>query len=632
MIARYIQVTILTLLFLVFCDYERANAQPVAIETQAKQVLVDAIRAFRAGEDALKRNDPIAALAAFERAEAALMRIDTEMAATDIGIALLTGQSFGDFDPALVTPNIAAARVAAEAVRCGDTFSTDCVMKSYAERARRIFNTTKAEILAENPTYAFYLSLDEEGPSAAAGVLAKLEPRLAFEQYRLLWRLGRALEIVQIQEALPDGSRLVEELGRGQTFLDELARLPLRINETQTEVARKGLTRLIDAGLGDTSAIILSHGSMEHVHKLISQSNDPLARAEELLRSDHMRPSSTALAYVAVYLALNGDEQRAVEVAFQDPLIANWFARNVLVQELPPNLAARFASTAIQQILKTGSCIEASQFGVEAISALGDSASDVVAQTSFSSLWNCDRLTDTFTESVNLGLKIGQKNATRILGTLVELAETSGTEQSGEFAGGLKEGFSIGVVVAENGSGEAFAALLAENQDRPLSQAYAILDLVPLLTKRGRLDDALSGIRRYSALKEPVRDEAHAVVQAGLGAAIGDLSWLSNYVQDGKINVLQLPNILKHYTTFRAHAEAFDYEFPDASDQIAALLKSAPDPQFVESIVRNFNTPVVGESFQGIADDVYRAALSLDGELSLAVLGELPPYSFVFEP
>lgn len=97
-------------------------------EEEARQLLVEAIRAYQAASEA---EDLDARITALEEAQTALDRIESEYETTDTGIDILTGAMFGEFDPNDVETSLAQAQeerqTAAEIGACTTAPTFGCV-------------------------------------------------------------------------------------------------------------------------------------------------------------------------------------------------------------------------------------------------------------------------------------------------------------------------------------------------------------------------------------------------------------------------------------------------------------------------------------------------------------------------
>jgi hypothetical protein len=290
------------------------------LQIEARELLADALRQHGALQDA---GDARERLAYLEAISALLGRIETEYAASDIGLSILMGESFGPLDPAAVRADLESVRAdvaeimaaeaqlaAAEAASadCLATLTLRCVTEDLLAQVAK-----SVEDLDDDAFWPFRLAVDvfETGPQAIpADAAARPNLREARDEVTgILARAGRFAELEAMLTssplALPDGRSVWDEIERN------ISGTPALFHPTSP--LQEGLAGVVANEAAHP--LIFRMGGPPVIAAMLEAKGPPVEALRASLASGEAAQDGFAGVAALVALSLSGHHDAALEIA-----------------------------------------------------------------------------------------------------------------------------------------------------------------------------------------------------------------------------------------------------------------------------------------------------------------------------
>ncbi|WP_299654194.1 hypothetical protein [uncultured Jannaschia sp.] len=597
---QFARVAVISLALVAIGTGEVLSQDVEAAEEQARSLLVEAIRNAQEAQGAEGLAERLAAL---DAADAALTRIETEFATTDTGIKLITGDTFGAFDPASVNTALEAARTEAEVENrtteaCRDGVTPACVIAELEADAGvspddNVTPFVGVEILAS-----------ADGPDWGASAIktaAGLEANDAIAIYSSLWLTGRLPEMLSLYAALPESSATRQEWPSYGALLNGIAELYGMSDEPATRI---GLRRLMAQGEAP-ERLVFGIGGQEEIQEHIAALDDPVARIRELIDNGTLDATSRQAAFAAVALERAGHSDAAMDIALPVDPESQHGGFGIVLAGFSPDTAIDYA---VERHARGE--VWCDTIFWKAVRALPtERVPDLAERLPGNPLLSgCNNVVRDVALSAGLD---GRQDLRDLVMKTPEGDDSSARGVRSTFM----ESYDLGARVADEGSAEdilgALGVLSGDATD-------AVLPVVmENLVERGRPDVAGEVVRGLETLGS--RSSPGPLAAAAAAAYIGDLDAGIEMIRNGEIEWYEYEMITKAY---RAHLDAVrradEDEEIDAS-ALERLFDAVPDPglAFVPAYQLAF---LDDEGASGHPEMVYRALPFADPERRSGIL------------
>ncbi|ETW10812.1 hypothetical protein ATO8_20194 [Roseivivax marinus] len=575
----------------------------------ARVLLVEAIRAAQQAQEA---DSPSERAELLGDAIEALNEIESQYVTTDTGINLISGGTFGAFDPSAVRAEYDAAQAEAELASCETTYSVRCTYRLRNESYAAYDGSTVEEVIEQSGPLdrLLFAAATGEAEEEFPEIVQDMSVDRVFEGIRLLYGNGYSIEMLDLydlaREALPE---IQSEIQDREEFIEYLDRIIDGRNAVQTPERQHSLQRLIDADIEGLDQFILGKGSPEQIAALVRDQDDIETALSDWLASGWISPGSDGSVYVAAALEAAGQSDLAFDLLSNVPPerfdSIFWTAPGKVSADFLASLArdaVSRAEDADEKVTRAMSLIE----WVDA-----DQAAEIIEVAAQDSR-SADRAEQYGNLARRVGFEAGRQGSEDKLDLVTE--EKRDFFKDGEVAA-FTSGFAAGQLSAEEASGDAFEEELASATGDEL---YSLVLLAASgLVDAGLRENAISGINETGVIDDRSVSVAD---KAKLGAVVGDLQWLAEGARTDEVPGYNLDFVMDEYKDFLIAATEHGFDLSDQPEQIAGVLRSSEDGYFKE----RFLDEIVSSDYHGypgFGELMFQAMQYLDGDDRAWTLG-----------
>ena len=592
-----------------------ASAQDA--DQEARQLLVDAIKAYQAAQ---ATNDISEKARLLGDSKAALEAIERDYVTTDTGIGVLSGQTFGAFDPAHVAPEYDAVSEAAHQANCEATYSAECSYELRNQYYAELNGIPLEDAIADYGAIdriAYVLTVGGDWISEASEVLPLLTEDETWELYTAIYNYGFGPELLEIHDLLPGEHPLRTNIPDRAKLVSALPFLNRQPYAGLSARARRSLERLVAADTPGIEAAVFAAGSRDQIRTLFEAEDDPTAKFSALFEQGAF-PQESAF-------PLGADEALSALIEMGESDFVVDYVRDHLPDinkfttvpwiELNPQALARATREVLPQPLSTRNQhrLVFAAVAHAPIDGLGHLLDWVSRETSIErgedyELWDLAPI------ATYAGLQAGRAGDPE-RGRILEEhgAQLFNPNVTDAFLNGL----AIGLLVAPSPSGD----LLQSRMDTDDLEDFAKLAgwASRVLVSEGRLGDAKTGLSTVLSVDLP---DHLARKRAAIYAVVGNLAPLIDALRGGSILSNDFYGVVGEYREFLLAAEEHGYDTSDAPGQIASVMglyTSQEDilSNIAMSIIFNPDPrhPLRGEALYQASIDLYGNAkrYALDG-------------------